>query len=536
VIILFKTIKLTLYCIIIFILSFFFTTQTFALTPEETNYLIQQEQKILKQKENNIIVKYKNIVNPQQNIFSSNNIPSFIESKKEIIPNTEVITINSESNIDTIISQLKNDPNIESIEKDIIFTVNENIAYHYTVNDPYFEQQWYLDYIKVPWNIITNTSTNSNQITIAIIDTGIDITHEDLVNKIDINNGYNFISDNYDITDLHGHGTSISGIISAETNNNLGIAGITNTLNVKILPLKVGSAKGTIHLSDILEAINYAINQNVDIINMSFAASTYSEFLNQVIQNAINQEIIFIAGAGNNGQNYYQYPASYDNVISVGSISKNENISYFSNFNDKVDLVAPGEEIYTTIINNTYDYKKGTSYSTAIVTGIVAILKSINPSLTQQEIYEILTSTADDKGDIGKDNYYGYGIINSLEAINKITNNTKQNYQIWETKYDVSNFKTWTIKFSKLIDTNTVNNNNVYILDSNGNKLDQYISISNNKIVINPPINYYNFDSTYTLYIEDNIQSTDGQLLTQAVKMNFITEEWGITNITEKKE
>jgi len=466
---------------------------------------IKREQQILKTKENNLIIKYKNTKKHINNNYFNNS-------------NIEILQLNENENIESIILELKNNPDIKSVEKDEKLYILEQDSF--TINDPFYNQQWYLDCIKIPkvWQKL-NTNLKTNPIVIAVIDTGIETTHEEFKNKIHPE-GYNFILNNDNIYDIHGHGTNVSGVICAETNNFIGIAGIVDNLDVKILPLQAASNNGTLFTSDVIKAIDYAIKKNVDVINMSIGVGSYSETLNETIQKAVNKGIIVIAGAGNKGINSYNYPASYDNVISVGSIDENKNISYFSNYNDKVDIVVPGENIYTTNINNSYKNKGGTSFSTAIVSGVVAILKSVESSLTSQEIYNILTTTAEDRGELGKDDYYGYGVVNTLNAINNVIVNDNE-CKIWETQYDVINNKIWTIKLNMLIDDSTVNNN-VYILDENKIKLDQVILTENDKIIIYPPSKNYINGKSYNLYIKNNIKSKNGKQLINPIRMEFI--------------
>lgn len=476
------------------LMLFIFTNSSHATQPEEQR----------------LIIKYKT----QHNLLSTQTSQS---------PNIEILKLSNKQNLNDVIQELKQDKSIELIEEDTIFYVDEfNSQTLTSIDDSYFNKQWALNYLNIPkaWNKIEPTNKT---IIVAVIDTGIEMQHEDLKNKIHPD-GYNFILDNNEIYDLHGHGTNISGVIAAEANNLKGIAGITGLLNIQILPLQV-SQDGSIKLSDFIKAINYAIDKDVDIINASFSSSNYSEILNQVIQDAVNQGIIFVAGSGNQGHNNYHYPASYDNVISVGSIGKDENVSYFSNYNDKVDIVAPGEKIYTTTINNSYIYKGGTSLSTSVVSGVIAIMKSISPSLTQQEIYDILITTANDKGEEGKDIYYGYGIINPLNAINKIYNYESEIYKNWGIKIDVEKNKIWTIIFNKNVDKLYVSSENVYIKDIYGNKINQDICVDNNKIIIYPPGEEYLFENSYKLYVTDKIKSINNDYLIENVEMMFIVKE-----------
>lgn len=288
--------------------------------------------------------------------------------------------------------------------------------------DPYYNMQYYLrnfdyeDFSKYGLNY-------RNQLVIAVIDSGIDFGHEDLSSKI-IDEGYNFIDYNSNPEDNTGHGTTVTGVIAAEANNFKGIKGVAGNANIKILPIKALNNNDTYFTEDIVKSINYAIEKEVDIINLSIAQKSYSEEENKAIQRALNKGITIVASSGNDGNGEYMYPASYDGVISVGAVNEENIKSSFSNSNDKVDIVAPGEKILTTDLKNTYSIVKGTSYATAYVSGIVGLMKAIKPELSPGEIKEILQNTADDKGDLGYDRHYGHGLINPYKALEGTANST----------------------------------------------------------------------------------------------------------------
>lgn len=145
----------------------------------------------------------------------------------------------------------------------------------------------------------------------------------------------------------------------------------------------------------------------------------YSPSENDAIQRAVDAGIVVVASAGNKESSSYLYPASYENVISVGSISSDNQISYFSNHNNKVDVVAPGENIYTCKKYGQYQYIDGTSFSAPFVSGIAAVLKAIDPDLSPLEIEEIIENSATDRGTVGRDNYYGYGVVNFYQAVSQ---------------------------------------------------------------------------------------------------------------------
>lgn len=286
-----------------------------------------------------------------------------------------------------------------------------------TINDTYYPRQYWLNNLNMEdaWGKLTPTD---NIIKVAVIDSGIDTTHEDLRNRI-APGGYNFIFDNNYVYDINGHGSAVSGVIAAETNNYKGIAGVCGTLNVKVLPLQAAFYDGAMYVSDCIKAINYAVRQNVDVINMSIGGDQYSEIANRTLQNAIKNNIIVVASAGNDGTSQYHYPASYDNVISVGSVSNNNKVSSFSNHNDKIDVVAPGETILTTHKYNSYNVYTGTSFSCPIVAAVAALGKTQKQSINPNDVINAIIATSDDKGAIGKDIYYGYGLINPSSFLEK---------------------------------------------------------------------------------------------------------------------
>ena len=212
-------------------------------------------------------------------------------------------------------------------------------------------------------------------------------------------------------------------------NNNRGIAGVN--WNVNILPLRVFDEKNVADTLNIIEAIKYAVERNVDVINMSFggAPGDKDSALHQAIQKAVAEGIIVVASSGNGGLNSVLYPAAFNEVISVGAVNKyNERVSY-SNYGPKLDLVAPGGSlnesgggIYSTwgYYENgqtiaDYNYMSGTSMAAPYVSGVAALLFS--RGLNSYQVRDRLLNTAVDLGARGKDNEYGYGLVNAYAAL-----------------------------------------------------------------------------------------------------------------------
>ncbi|WP_191562050.1 S8 family peptidase [Metabacillus idriensis] len=230
-------------------------------------------------------------------------------------------------------------------------------------------------------------------ITIAVLDTGCDVTHPDLRGKIA--GGRNFTTDdNGDpnrLTDYHGHGTHVSGTIAAA--KNVGVAPQAKILVVKVLAGESGSGE----YAWITNGILYAIEQKVDVISMSLGGPSDHSELRKAVRKAVASQIAVVCAAGNEGDNdsstpEFSYPGSYNEVISVGSVGFEKKSSYFSNSNNEIDLVAPGEKIVSTIPGGQYAAFSGTSMSTPHVAGAIALIKQFEQQefdrkFTEAEVY-----------------------------------------------------------------------------------------------------------------------------------------------------
>lgn len=243
---------------------------------------------------------------------------------------------------------------------------------------------------------------------IAILDSGIS-PHEDLK----VSGGKSFVPYTKSYFDDNGHGSHIAGIISAK-DNTIGVVGIAPDAN--LYSVKVLDENGEGLLSDVASGMDWAINQEMDIINLSLGSSSHSSVLEAMTKKAESKGILVVAAAGNGGsdniqENTVEYPAKYSSVIAVGSINKVNKRSLFSATGSELDVVAPGEQIYSTLINNQYGYMDGTSMAAGYVSGTLAVLKESFPTLSSQKIKSLLTSQSLDLGVTGKDNVYGYGLI-----------------------------------------------------------------------------------------------------------------------------
>jgi thermitase len=281
-------------------------------------------------------------------------------------------------------------------------------------NDPYWKLQWGVRKIQADyaWNI----TMGSPSILMAIIDTGVDWKHEDLAKNY-VPLGYDWVNGDKDPMDDNGHGTHVCGIASSVINNNLGIAGISQ---VKIMAEKALNQTGYGYADDLAQAITHAADQGAKIMVMSWGSNSSSILLKRSIQYAYSKGAILVAAAGNDASNVKIYPAAYDEVIAVSATNQIDDPATFTNYGDWIELSAPGVSIYSTLPNNTYGYMSGTSMSAPFVAGVAALVWSVNPNLTSNQVRAVLRSTADDLGPSGFDPYYGYGRVNAWKAVKSV--------------------------------------------------------------------------------------------------------------------
>ncbi|HEX7774174.1 MAG TPA: S8 family peptidase [Pyrinomonadaceae bacterium] len=296
-------------------------------------------------------------------------------------------------------------------------------------HDPQFNDQWALansgqrggkQGADISATLAWATTTGTDKLVVAVLDTGVDYTHEDLVENmwvrpatmapyhdnelgtIDDLNGFNAIDSAADPMDDNGHGTHCAGIIGAEGENNLGIAGVN--WKVQIMPLKFLNAGGSGSTKDAIEAINYVINRkkagvNVRIISASWGSTQKSRALGDVIRKAYENDILFVAAAGNSSVDNDRtphYPSSYPNVISVAALDRNDQLASFSNFGVKSVMIgAPGVDILSTWLGNEYEEKSGTSMATPVVSGVAALILSKNPGMSMEDLRKRLMDSTD---------------------------------------------------------------------------------------------------------------------------------------------
>jgi thermitase len=268
-------------------------------------------------------------------------------------------------------------------------------------------------------------TTGVDSVVIAIVDTGVDLAHPDLKNKIK-SPGYDFVNGDTEAQDDHGHGTMVAGIAAAETNNYEGIAGVA--WNAKILPVKVLNQYGQGIAVNIINGIIWAADNGAQIMNLSFGQPNKDNALEEALKYAVEKKGVFIAAAAGNDNTAVYFPASSDlYVCAVAATDYNDQRTIWSNFGPEIDVAAPGDKIITTYPValtpagfQPYKFQDGTSMASAHVAGLAALIKGIKPSLTPGDIRNIIRYSADDVNASvykGKDDFIGYGRINMEKAL-----------------------------------------------------------------------------------------------------------------------
>lgn len=262
-----------------------------------------------------------------------------------------------------------------------------------------------------PWNIEVLgidikkvTNSNNRKVKIAVIDSGIYKEHEDLYGIIV--KEFNAINQDEQIIDEFGHGTAIAGIIGG-LNNGIGVVGIA--ADIEIYDVKVLDKHGKGEVRNLITALDWCIEQNVDIINISFGYQTESVELKSAIDRAVDEGIIIVAAAGNTYGFGVDYPARYESVISISAVNKDLKRPS-SAARGKIEFVAPGTDILTTNNNGNYSYFNGTSFATAHATGIIALILQ-DRDLSNTEIISTLIENVLDLGEEGYDREYGHGLL-----------------------------------------------------------------------------------------------------------------------------
>lgn len=292
----------------------------------------------------------------------------------------------------------------------------------------YQESDWGTKYIQV--SKLWKKGYTGKGIKVAILDTGVDRTHPDL--KGNVRGGVSFVKGIKSYNDDHGHGTHVAGIIAAK-NNKIGYVGVAP--DAQIYAVKVLNKNGEGTVNDIVKGLNWSIQNHMNIINMSLGLTVDEigkknfELLDQTIKKAYSKGILIVAAAGNDGTKEINYPANFRNVIAVGALVENEKNAQgkiyhkrddYSNYGRKLEFSAPGSFVFSTYPRNMvpvwtedrgYEMMSGTSMASPYVAGFLAVLKQRYPTYSNQTLRMKLRYYTKDLGVRGRDEYYGYGVI-----------------------------------------------------------------------------------------------------------------------------
>lgn len=297
-------------------------------------------------------------------------------------------------------------------------------------NDTYRSRQWAFDTLKAEtaWRYSVGKG-----VTVAVVDTGVQSNHPDLAGKV--LSGYDVLDRGTPADDAHGHGTHVAGIIAAIANNRTGVAGMTR--GARILPVRVLNENGSGDTAGLAEGIRWAADHGANVINLSLAAKLSDTATKSAVAYALSKNIVVVAAAGNDscgslGWSPTSYPAAYPGVIGVGSIESNGSKSSFSDCGSWVDLTAPGGRIMSTMIRNSnsalncavssyYCSLSGTSMATPYVAAAAALaIEAIGPTWSQAGVQSVLTGTATDRGAAGRDDRYGYGLVDPVRMLRHV--------------------------------------------------------------------------------------------------------------------
>lgn len=267
---------------------------------------------------------------------------------------------------------------------------------------------WGVDRIDAEKSWGTTTGTG---IKVGIIDTGIDYNHPDLAGAYA--GGKDYVNGDADPLDDNGHGTHVAGTIAAR-HNTFGVVGVAP--GASLYAYKVLNASGAGYWSNVIVALGQAVIDGVKVVNMSLGASSAPKALQTACDNAYTAGVLLVAAAGNDGKGSVSYPARYNSVIAVAATDSIDQRPSWSNFGSKVELAAPGVNVNSTYVGGGYRMLSGTSMATPHVAGSAALVIASGRATTAAGVRTILQQTADDLGTVGRDKFYGYGLVDAQQA------------------------------------------------------------------------------------------------------------------------
>lgn len=348
--------------------------------------------------EKEVVVVYKNMKGKEAAIENSHDV----EHQFKSIPAVSVTADKQD------VRQLESNPNIAYVEENVPFQLADSSFQTLSTSRAVSSNEKTWDMQAINASKAWENGVTGKGVKIAVIDTGI-APHSDL----NIAGGVSTVDYTSSYKDDNGHGTHVAGIIGAKRNG-IGIAGVAP--DAQIYAVKALDKNGNGNLQDIAEALDWAIANKMDIINMSFGTSTDSKILHDLVDKAYKSGILLVAAGGNNGNSpgtgdTVEYPAKYSSVVAVSSLNSNKNRSVFSATGPEIEVSAPGENIVSTYLNGEYAVGSGTSMATPHVAGMLALLKQMHPNELNSQLRAEAEKEAMDLGKKGKDDWYGYGMV-----------------------------------------------------------------------------------------------------------------------------
>jgi len=342
---------------------------------------------------------------------------------------------------DTIIEKLRHDNGVEAADREMIYTIpehnlnDEGLRASSTQvlegfpNDPRFNDQWHMRQIHLPSN--WENGPSGKGIVVAVIDTGSSKLSD--FNETTFVRGYNFVGNNTNADDDHGHGTHVAGTIAESTNNGIGVAGVA--YRASIMPIKVLSAEGYGTTAAITQGIHWAADHDANVINMSLGGGGYSSTMAKAVKYAHDKGVVVVCAAGNSSTRRPSYPAAYPGAVAVAATQEDERVTFYSNWGKHIAISAPGgntrENPKGGVLQNTalegkedYYYFMGTSMASPHIAGVAALIMSEgvkNPDTVLQILTETARAPSGMEEDKPKDytEHYGAGIVDANKAVEK---------------------------------------------------------------------------------------------------------------------
>ena len=308
------------------------------------------------------------------------------------------------------INELMDMPGVSYAQPNYVYALDTT-----EVNDTYIDDQWHLEKIEAfeAWDI----TMGSEDIKVAVLDSGIDQDHEDLIGQVvaqtDVVDGDGIADDD------NGHGTHVCGIIAAIADNGLGVAGVAPGVKLIVADVfeEVNPGEWLASTSDNILGVEFAVAQGADVINMSFGGYDNDNLFKDALDDATEAGVVCVGAAGNENNTATHYPSDYESCISVISTTYTDAKSSFSNYGSAKDISAPGSSIKSTSYTGGYVSYSGTSMAAPVVSGVAALMLSANPSLSVDDVKRILNDTAVDLGDEGKDDLFANGRVDASAAV-----------------------------------------------------------------------------------------------------------------------